>query len=132
MFHTFRFSDFKMLQYIWFMNKTHTKKHFLYPVLELNANHPKNENFLWVSLDTPGLNVESEFICILKEKPLGLMNSGKHPLCQMAIRETSYFHEWSVIDLFRWDGDWVTVILQIMLRFWDGSTLVLFIFFKGT
>lgn len=58
--------------------------------------------FLWT---LPGLNVESEFICIRKEMPLGLMNSGKHPLCQMAIIETSYFHEWSVIDLFRWDGD---------------------------
>ena len=32
-------------------------------------------------------DIKSEFISILKDEPLASMNSGKHPLCQMALIE---------------------------------------------
>lgn len=72
-------------------------KHIFSGLLVMNSNNhgiKYNRGFLWQSP-----NIKSEFISIPKQQPLPLINSGKHPLCQIALIEGFPF-SWMVCYRF--------------------------------
>lgn len=61
-------------------------KHLFSGLQGMNSNN-SNLKYVVCCGYWQSLNIKSEFISILKEQLLALMNAGKHPLCQMALIE---------------------------------------------